>query len=249
MHRAVFSKNFFIGIVAAIAILFFGSIGMVSKNVTAVIAFEHAYGYNNIIHLLFLADTFAYASSFATEWQNGYFRFNIIRSNTTTYAMSKSVSTAISSGLSVSLGVAVYIIGLCITQPVIMPDSLAIQVEVTTFNDLLEIGNPVLYFLAYLFIIFLQAMFFSVVGLLASGYFPNKYVAYATPFALGYAMNQLANAIGLPNWMDPVKMALARLYSLSAFKVILVETVVFFTLTAICSALFVRIVKRSVSDG
>lgn len=237
------------GTIAATAILFFGSIGMVSKNVTAVIGFEHSYCFNNIIHLLFLADTFAYASSFASEWQNGYFRPNVIRSNATAYALSKCIATALSCGLSVSLGAAVYIVWLCVKQPVIMPDSLTIYVEVTAFNDLLEIGNPVLYFFAYLFVIFLQAMFFSVLGLLASGYFPNKYVAYTTPFVFGYVINQLANALVLPNWMDPVKMALARLYGFPAFKLILTEAAVFFTLTVVCSCLFVRIVKRRIANG
>lgn len=222
---------------------------MVSPTVTAVLAFQNSYCYNNVIHLLFLADAFIYASSFAAEWQSGYYRYNIARCDVTKYAVSKCVSTAISSGLAISIGVGLYIIGLCIHQPVLVPETIDIQISVTTFKDLMLAEHTVLYFLAYLYVIFLQAMFFSVLGLMASGYFPNKYVAYATPFVAGYAMNQLANSIGLPDWMDPVKMALARLYSMSAFKVLLIETVVFVIFTAICSALFVRIVKERVANG
>ena len=237
------------GIVAAIAVLFFGSIGMVSPTVTAVLAFQNSYCYNNAIHLFFLADTFIYASSFATEWQTGYYRSNIIRCNTTTYAVSKCVATGISSGLAISLGAGLYIIGLCIHQPVISPEIVDIQISVPTFQDLMLAGHPALFFLSYIYVIFLQAMFFSVLGLMASGYLPNKYVAYATPFVAGFIINQLSNTLSLPTFIDPVKLALGRLYGLPTFSVLLIETVVFLIFTTICSILFIRTVKRRVANG
>ena len=229
--------------------MFFGSVGMVNNFTPAVIAFEHSYCYNNIINLLLLVDTFAYSASFATEWQNGFFQSIIIRSNPTVYSLSKCVSTAIASGLSIVIGVVLFIIYICISLPTIMPDAYTINTEVAALKDLLFIGNPILYFLGYLYVIFLQAAFFGVLALLVSGYFPNKYVAYATSFTLGTAINQLDNKLGVPNWMDPIKLALVRVYGISPSKVFFIETVTFMVLTAICSVLFVRIVKRRIENG
>ena len=248
LHKAIISRNFIIGIVAAIAVMLVGSIGMVSPAVTAVLAFQNSYCYNNVIDLMFIADGFVYASSFAKEWQSRYHMENIVRCSPTAYALSKCVATAISSGLSISLGIAVYITGLCIHQPVLMPSQEDISISVTTFKDLLLDGHMILFFLAYLYVIFLQAMFFSMLGLLASGFFPNKYVAYCTPFVAGFAMNQLTNSLNLPNWMDPVKLALARVYGTATIKVILVETSIFLLLTAVCSALFICVVKRRIAN-
>ena len=92
-------------------------------------------------------------------------------------------------------------------------------------------------------------MFFGLLGLTVSGYFPNKYVAYASPFTLGFAMNQIANTLNFPNWMDPTKLALVRIYHVSVVKVLLIETTAFLILIAICSALFVRTVKRRIANG
>lgn len=146
-------------------------------------------------------------------------------------------------------GTAIFILYLCISQPTVMPDAMTIDVEVTAFKDVLSAGHPILYLLAYLYIIFLQAMFFGILGLTISGYFPNKYVAYASPFTLGFAMNQIANTLRLPNWMDPKKLALVRIYHASALKVLLIETAAFLILITICTALFVHTAKRRMANG
>lgn len=248
IYRAIFSAGFPIGIIATLAIFFFGSVGMINNTTPAVTAFVHTYGYNNIINLLFLTATFAYSTSFSVEWQSVFFRSVVIRSKPVIYALSKCIATAISSGLTVSIGAVLFIVYTCITQPAIIPDAITIDVEFSTFKDLLTDGHPLLFFLSYIYIIFLQAMFFGVLGLLTSGYFPNKYVAYVSPFTLGFAMTQIANTLDLPIWLNPVKLALGRVYNTSTYEVLLVETVVFLLLTAVCSNLFVYIVKKRIAN-
>jgi hypothetical protein len=234
------------GAAAMLIILIFGSIGMFSRFTPAVVAFENSYCFNNIIQLTFSAASFAYAASFATEWQNRFVRLVVIRSNPMTYALSKCVVTGLSGGASIAVGACVFIIYACIASPSIMPNEFY---DVAMFTNLAAGSTAIPFFLAYLYVIFLQGMFFSVLGLLSSGYFPNKYVAYAAPFTLAFAINQVAQVLNLPNWIDPVKLAMARLYDFSSVKALLIETGMFLLYTVICSALFVRIVKRRVQNG
>ena len=248
LHRGIVSAGFIIGVCATLAIYFFGSVGMMDNSTSAIMAFVNTYSYNNIIDLLFLSSTFAYSFSFSVEWQDGFFRHVVIRSNPSLYALSKCISTSISGGLSVALGTGIFMIYLCLFQPTVMPDVMTIDMEVIVFKDVLSANHPILYFFAYLYIIFLQAMFFGLLGLTVSGYFPNKYVAYASPFILGFAMNQVANTLHFPNWMDPTKLALVRIYNTSAGKLLLVETAAFFTLITICTALFVGTVKGMIAN-
>lgn len=167
-----------------------------------------------------------------------------------TYALSKCVATGLSGGASIALASVIFMAYTCAVSKSIMPVDGPINYgEVCMFEDLTDAGSPVPFFLAYLYVIFLQGMFFSVLGLTVSGYFPNKYVAYATPFTLAFVINQAVNKLDLPNWVDPVKLALARLYSFSTVQALLIETGMFLLYTVICSALFVRVVKRRIANG
>lgn len=259
LRRAIVSPGFLLGIAATLAIFFYGSQGMICD--TVIFSFRNSFDFGNIIKMLFIPGTFAYAASFAEEWQSGYLRPVIMRSNPTHYAFSKCIAVGISGGLLEMLGMLLFIVYLHITIPTVMPEAYRIPVEILAFDEILEANLPAVYFLIYLYIMFLQAMFFSSLGLLASGWMPNKYVAYAAPFVIGTAINKTVNAVGnalysiteariiIPNWLDPVKLATCRLYGYTTAKALLVETVAFVSLTAICWALFVWITKRRVANG
>lgn len=236
------------GVATSLLMLLCGSIGMVSDMRSAVAAFEYSYAHSNIIILMFVADTFAYSACFAEEWHSGYFRLSIIRSSPTAYALSKCVSTVISGGVSVTLGAVIFMIGLCFKQPQVMP--YYYETTLCLYNFLENVDHPFFFFGQYLMLIFLQAMFFSVLGLLATGYFTNKYVAYATPVTLAYAINRLTSEVlRWPVWTDPMRIVKARLFYLPVALQVLIPIVVFTGLTAICTALFVRAVKRRIANG
>lgn len=250
LHRAVISPGFLLGTAATLAIFFYGSQGMICG--TVIISFRNTFDFGNITKLFFIPGTFAYAASFAEEWQSGYLRPIIIRSNSTQYAFSKCIAVGISGGLSEMFGMLLFIVYLCITIQTIMPEAYCIPVEILVFGEILEANHPMLYFLIYLYIMFLQAMFFSSLGLLASGLMPNKYVAYAAPFVFGTAINKIINAFSTrftPRWLDPVKLASGRLYSYAATEAVLIETVAFVSLTSLCWALFVFITRRRCANG
>lgn len=250
-YRAFFSMGFVMGIVSTIAIFYFGSIGMMTRIDPAVAVFNNTYKYNNISQLLILAATFAYSASFCTDWQTKFHYSLIVRSKTAAYALSKCIATMVMGGLSVAAGAFLFIGCICMQQPDILPQAMEIEVEFSAqaFGDLLMMGKAGLFFLSYLYVIFLQAAFFSVSGLLVSAYLPNKYAAYISPFILGFAMNQAANVLHLPIWLDPVKLATASILNTPAVTIILMATATYVSLIGICTILFTRKVKRRMSNG
>ncbi|MFU0827029.1 MAG: ABC transporter permease [Lachnoclostridium sp.] len=250
-YRAFHSVGFLVGILATVTIFCFGSVGMVSHNVSAVAAFNNTFKYNNISELLILSTTFAYVASFCIDWQTKFAYSIVIRSNKTVYALSKCIVSAVVGGLSVVIGAVIFIGCVCLTQTSILPEAIMIEVEFTNeaFGDLLLKGEALLFFLSYLYIIFLQAIFFSSLGLMVSAYLPNRYVAYIAPFTLSFMLNQVANVFDLPIWLDPVKLATARVYGKSTFVVLGMASGTFLCLTIVCDILFIRTVKRRIANG
>lgn len=224
---------------------------MISHNSSAVAAFNTTYKYNNILELLILCATFAYASSFCIDWQTRFAFSVTIRGGKTSYALSKCVTAAVAGGAAVAIGAAVFIGCVCVTQPSILPKAIEIENEFSyqAFGDLLVKGKSALFFLSYIYIIFLQASFFSSLGLMMSAYIPNRYVAYISPFALSFMFNQIANVFDLPIWLDPMRLASAKVYYASTYTIIGIATATFVSLTVICHFLFICTVKRRIANG
>ena len=250
-NRAFFSVGFVIGIVATVIIFYFGSTGMVSHNTSAVAVFNNTYKYSDTSWLFILAATFAYSASFCIDWQTRFTVPLIIRSNQNSYVLSKCIATVIAGGLSVAIGAAIFICYISLSQPSILPDANAIEMEFApqAFGDFLLKGQASIFFLSYIYVIFLQAAFFSSLGLCASSYLPDKYIAYISPFALSFVFNQIANLFQLPIWLDPVKLATVRFLGTPSSTIFLVSTSVFVSLIIICCAIFIRTAKRRIANA
>lgn len=251
VYRATHSSGFLIGIFSTLAIFCFGSVGMMSYNVSAVAVFNNTFKYNNISELLILSSTFAYAASFCIDWQSRFAFPIIIRSEKMAYSLSKCIVTSMIGGLAVAIGAAIFIGYVCVVQSSIMPEQYMIEVEFSSqaFGDLLVKGEAVLFFLSYLYIIFMQAVFFASLGLMFSTYIPNKYVAYIAPFGLSFMLNRIANIFQLPIWLDPVKLATAKILGVNTSTILWTATASFISLTIICNIIFIHNVNRRMSNG
>lgn len=251
LHRAFFSSGFIIGIITTFAVFCFGSVGMVTTATSAVMGFNNTYKYNNISQLFSLTATFAYSASFCVDWQSRFDYLLIARSKKNMYLLSKCLATVIAGGMSVALGALLYMGALCMIQPEILPPESLIEMQFSwqAFGDLLVQGKAGLFFGAYLLIIFLQAAFFACLGLTASAYLPNKYVAYIVPFILGFFMNQAANILKLPVWLDPIKLATAKVTRTPTTTILLGAMALYFSLTVVCMWIFIRRAKRRLANG
>lgn len=250
-YRSFLSVGFWVGIASTIAVLYYGSVGMTGNNVSAIAAFNNTFKYNNIANLLFLTATFAYSAGFCIDWQTRFTFPLLIRSGKIAYILSKCITTAVSGGLAVAIGASIFIGCICMTHPSLLPSINEIEVEFSAqaFGDLLMKGQVVLFFLSYLYIIFLLAVFFSSLGLLISGYLPNRYAAYIVPFALGFVMNQIANVFHLPIWLDPAKLATVQIFGMPTAVILWKETAAFLSFTIICDILFIQIAGRRIANG
>lgn len=253
-RRAFLSIGFLIGTISSTAVLFYGYYGMYAcidfVDTSPVSCFINSFVWGNIIYLLFLTSPLAYSASFANDWQNSYFRPIIIRSGLKKYAISKCVTVAVAGGLSTALGALIFIPFLLIRGAGQEFHYSEGGINTSAFRDILAAGKPLLFFLCYIYIIFLQAMFWASLGLLSSAYYPSKYVSYATPFVLGYVFHQVSTSnIRIPRWLNPVQMATGRMFDSPALTVLLWETAFFLILTAISSILFVRKLKRRIADA
>lgn len=239
------------GIVSTLVVFCFGSVGMTSHISSAVAVFNNAFKYNNIVNMLFLCATFAASANFCIDLQTRFALPLLIRSGRSSYAISKCISAAIAGGLTVSIGAAIFIIYTCVAQPSMLPDPNAITFEFANqaFGDLLAKRQTALFFACYLYVIFMQAAFFSSLGMLMSCYLPNKYVAYISPFALSFMLNQVANVCKMPIWLDPVKLATARIFGVPTSTTLCMVTGLFLSLTILCDVLFVRRAKRRMANG
>lgn len=253
-HRAFFSIGFVVSALSSAAVLFYGYYGMYAgidfADINPVSCFINSFVWGNIIYLMFLTPPLAYSAGFADDWRHGYFRSTIIRSGLKKYAISKCVASSLAGGLSTALGAMLFILFLLIRNSVGYSSYADTNVNISAFHDILKKDRPMLFFLCYLYVIFLQAIFWAALGLLASAYYPSRYVAYATPFVLGYVFHQIAaSGVLLPNWLNPVTMATGRMFHTPAWLVLLWETFFFLTLTVISSILFVRKLQRRISNA
>ena len=250
-QRAFFSFGFVMGILSTLAIFCFGSVGMISDDASAVAVFNNTYKYNNISQMLFLTATFAYSSVFCVDWQTRFLYSAMLRSGRKQYMLSKCITVVLAGGLSVMCGALLFIGCICFMQTNILPSNVEIEMEFSAqaFGDLLASGQCAMFFGAYIYVIFLQAGFFSLLGLVASSYISNKYVSYTMPFILGFIMNQTANILGLPVWLDPVKLSAVKISDASFVKILFMITAVFFFLIIISSLLFIRRAERRICNG
>lgn len=249
LHRAFLSTGFISGVVFSFLILLYGSTQQSIGYSSVAFSFVSIFCFGNVSSLLFFSATFAYSASFAADWEDNFYRPVLSRIGFSGYAASKCVATALSSGTSVALGTLFFIIYLYIVEPTVMPEASAIYVEFPAFHSILAANKPVLFFAVYLYIAFLQAMFFGTLGLCVSAYFPNRYTAYAAPIVLGYTMNQIANFFNLPNWLNPMQLATGRVFNIPTWELLLLETVAFPLLTAVCFVLFKRTAKRRIANA
>ena len=249
-YRAFRSSGFLWGIISTFAIFLFGAIKNIYRDGAVVVDFIYVYR-NNITDLLILVATFAYSASFCADCQTRFLYPLTIRSEINTYTLSKSIVTAVMGGLSVATGTLMFILYLCIYEENILPPMYNFDIELSAlaFCDLVLAGRTGLFFLCYFYAIFLQAAFWALLGLLISAYLPNKYVAYIGPFILGFGLNEIANVIDLPIWLDPAKLSALMIFRRPASQVIWILTVAFISYIVICTFLFIRKAKRRIDNG
>ena len=249
MERAVFSVGFLLGVGVTFAALLYGNAADLRHTTSMVYLLNYVVKYNNSFSMFILASTFPYASSYCVDKNSDMIHFFVARCGERKYALSKWVSCALSGGLSVLLGAALFLVFLSLHGMNTFPSAVEIQDQYVqqsqTFGDLLPGPAPWLFFVCMLAVLFLQGMFWSSLGLCVSGFLPSQYVVYSAPFISCFAFLQLAKYLQLPPWLNIVTLSFARNNLGGTARTLLITFCVFFVLSGLCGAVFIRRVIKS----
>lgn len=246
LRRAFLSKGFLIGSIITFTALYLASLTEIGHGSEALYSFMYAFGYNNSDILIRLAATFAYSSSFCFDLNTRMSNFIVIRTSTGKYAISKYISASLSGGISVCLGVFLFLIFLNTNVPIKIINTG--EYLLPAFKQLLIANNIKLYFLCVFLVIFMNGAFWSCLGMSISSFLPNKYIAYTSPFITAFVFIELVVSLKLPPWLNIVSIGICHFDFGGVYKTLLITVGVFITLIAICSFIFIINVKRRIAN-
>jgi hypothetical protein len=250
LERALFSYGFLIAVCITFVSLYYGAGETYDAFSTVVYHFNYAVRFGDAQNVIIFATTFAFAAGFCADRNSGMIRFIIGRSNQRRYALSKCLSCSLAGGLSVMLGALLFLVFLLSQGMALLPSAAELNMHYSwqAFGRLLLGPAPWVYFVCIFFVLFLQGMFWASIGLLASGFLPNRYVAYTTPFLVSVVYSRFFYAFRLPLWMHLPRISFAYYDFNGPLRTLLVTACVFLGLCAICFVFFVRQVHRRVSN-
>lgn len=108
LYRAIFSWRFLIGILGVVFVMFLAILE--SQQLESGILYIYAlvvYGLPFMITMIFCA--FSYASSFCEDWENKYFRLEVIRGKLGMYTCSKVIAVFLTAMLTMAIGVTLFV--------------------------------------------------------------------------------------------------------------------------------------------
>lgn len=159
-----------------------------------------ASGFNTLLTLLCVLP---YTTSFCQDWNSRYIRSLVARSGLPRYAWSRVIACACSAGASVALGSLLFVLSFAFRLPLVSTAGGNYEAFATKTlgGALLLNGYPAAYFAVYIYLAVLAGAFWSVVGLCASAWITNKFVALFAPyigfFTLGLVSSEWPLALQL----------------------------------------------------
>lgn len=253
LKRAFLSKNFLIAVLGVSILFLLPALGDLRHSTQDV-----AYFFNmssqigRLANVLVIFCTLPFAWSFCNEWNTKYIRFSVIRRDVTAYSWSKIAACGISSGLSVVLGIVVFLfLSFLWGNPLVSTQSLNFE----TFSDsyfgvFLKSGEYLLYFFSFLWLYFLSGMFWGILGLCISGFLPNVFVVITAPFVLQYTISNVFTQYHFPRYVDLYYLGNGRFdLSKSPYVNLFYGTLVFVGLSLGAGYIFSKSVRRRLANG
>ncbi len=201
--------------------------------------------------LLLVLGALPYAMSFCSDWRNQYIRPSAIRTSPGKYAASKITACSLSAFCAVFIAELVLVLVLLTQHPLVDAGKSSLQgYQMGPFADVIASGQYFLFVLIQICIEGFLCALFAVAALWVSVYIPNIFVVLASPVLMYYFLiNFIGNVLRLPGLMQ-----INYIYngnckvggSLTSFLYPLGVTI---ALCALLGALFVKGVKRRLSDG
>lgn len=205
LRRRLFSPSFVImTIVAALSYLVSSVDEMKyawnSKGVDVLYFWDMAQNIGYFTSLSILCCTALNCTSFLNDYHSYYYRSCVLRSGKLNYALSKYLSCVVTGGLTLALGLVIFILILRARLPLIAEDSSYLEMYVRSSNgiftgELLKRGHYISFFAVYTLLAFLFGALWSGVGICISTFITDKYVASFSPYIIWYTSRGVLSGI------------------------------------------------------
>ncbi len=214
LKRAIISKSFFISVILLVVVLF----PVLWEDLKYVIRtdnqmhdyismFAYAMGVGPSFYAIALICAMPFSFSFADEWNTGYYKSAIMRSDMKKYINRKIFSVSIAGGSACALGVTIIVL-ICViifgsfqsnNQEVIGIISRSAFLPYMSSNIYVA---GIQYVITRIFFAGLFGMVWSLFGLTVSAWIPNRYLALISPFVISFILLYIGYFTNT-TWINP----------------------------------------------
>ena len=247
LRRACSSFSFLLAVAGVWIIFYAGAKSELNAAMDVLVLFKYSIEASGVNTLYLLFCVLPYTTSFCTEWSSHYLKSVVIRIGPVKYALSKLVACALSSALAVMLGISIFILSFLARLPLVSTTAPNYKVFTRTLGgEFLQNGPHIAYFALYILLLSLAGAFWATVGLCASAYLPNKFVALFTPYIGMFALSLLTS--GLPPYLQINRITRTGVNMGGTFASLLYSVFFIGILFAGIGFLFVTKIKKRVSE-
>jgi len=184
-----------------------------------------------------------FAANFAEEWVNGVTLQLVSRKGVLSYAAANAVFCAVCSMITVFAGMMIFSGLYSFFVPIYNPDGNPYNF---IFGQFLKSGHGEIFLMLRSFVFSSSCAMWSVMGMLLSAVFPNKYVAVCVPFVASYVIERIT--INFPDKLNLWYLSLSFVTFKNDLTGFLYCVGIFAAISAVCSAVFVRLVRKRVQN-
>lgn len=245
LYKLLRSPLFYIGIIVTALVFVFGNDpvhGSSGRDVAT--DFGGVLDVATMRKLIAIFGALPFAANFADEWTNRVTIGCVSRCGVKKYAVSNVVMCFISSLVTVFLGMMLFAVGKSFFKPVFYdrPDYPLNGV----WTILRSGGGPWVYIMYRSFVFASSCAMWSVMGMMLTAFFPNKYVGLCSPFVASYIVERFS--IALPPNFNLWFVSLSNLGWENLSGQFFYSVGLFTALAAVCGFVFVIMVKRRVQN-
>ena len=130
-------------------------------------------------------------TTFLNDYHSNFYRHCVMRSGKLNYTLSKYLSCVVTGGLTLALGLVIFVLILRVRFPLIAENSSYLELYTRSFDriftgELLACGHYIGFFAVYTLLAFLFGALWSSVGICMSAFILDKYVASFSPYIIWY---------------------------------------------------------------
>lgn len=186
-----------------------------------------------------------FAANFADEWTNMITTSCVSRCGVKKYAISNVALCFLSSFAAVFLGMMLYA-GICSAfMPLYKYEQLP-EILSPLQRAFISTHLPIVYIMYYTFVFAASCAMWSVMGMMLSAFFPNRYVAICSPFVASYVIERIS--MQLPDAFNLWYVSLSRLGWKNVLLQFLYSVGLFVGIAVLCGWVFAEIIKRRVRN-